>query len=460
MSASENTRESEPIEPGSEPAPASPASASVVYRGTRPEVADGAGLRIRARLVTNWRGDSGSRSEETALCVDLLGDVCRYQRPDCDVVLDFARRQTLRLFRDQGAYCLDSLYPEVAFRVSELANRERILAALEPTQHRRYPLLPELFAHQLSLPADGERELHCSATADELRWHCDEHLLFSHSLRAHRLSPAHAREFVRFVRYHLRGHPSVLTHLQELAGLPERITWVQHGADEVQTQVLTVDGIEPSPVAGHGLEQLARRAGADDPWSVHVHETSVAGELDRRRVEQRLLRALEAAQVEGRYGEAVLLCLEYAMQNGPLPPGIDTLEPFMGDPGAQAVMACVMGQQQVTSEADARTLIRSIRALRGHFTAYKHVLMMFEAHMLTAIDELDEAEALYREILACNRYLSAVYKDLGDLFVARFAMDKAWRCWDLARQLAPQHQRLAPVERFEASLRAKHPEYF
>ena len=99
-------------------------------------------------------------------------------------------------------------------------------------------------------------------------------------------------------------------------------------------------------------------------------------------------------------------------------------------------MACVVGQQQIKSDEDAHTLIRSFQALRGHFTAREHVLMSFEANLMASLKNFDEAEILYREILARNRYLTGVYKDLGDLFASRFDMDRAWRCWDLARQLA------------------------
>lgn len=425
----------------------------------------GAGMRVCATVTTTRQSGARMFRDEAALCVDLCGDICRYRDDDGEVVLDFAHRRRLVIQRQRGTYSVDSLYPTVAFRVAERTNRERIVAAMETTietddSESTYPLLPALFAHQLSLATDGDDDVQRVRVGDDVRWQCGQHLLLSHSLRVRRIAPDKAREFVRFARYHLRGHPLILAHLQALAGLPVRMTWVQHGADELQTQELTVTRVEPSPVDGYRLEGLERVPTDSDFWSQHLHDTLNAGELDQRRVEQDILRALDAARADGRYDEAVLLCLEYAMQNGPLPPGIDSLAPFMGDPGAQAIMACVAGQRQVRNEADAHTLIGSIRALRGHFVAKRHVLMMLEAHLYAAIEAYDQAERLYREIVSCNRYLAAVYKDLGDLFAGRFDMDRAWRCWQLARHLAPQHQRLDGVNRRESKLRAAHPEYF
>ena len=432
------------------------------YQSAEPALPESADVRIVATLETVRASDGERQRERANLRVDLCGDVCIYNESDCDAVLDFARQRQLWVFRARGRYRGDSLYPVVAFRASELLNRTHILADLD-AEAARYPWLPALFAHQLSIGRGGDDELSRSWAGDELRWHLGEHLLFTHSRRLTRLAPAHARAFTRFARYHLRGHPVILAYLQELAGLPERMTWIQHGPGEVQTQILTIDGVARAPVSrldAYRLDGLTREPSADDPWSVAIHEAMSGGELGKRRADQQLVRALDAARAQGQHDEAVLLCLEHAMQNGPLPPGIDSLEPFMADPGAQAVMACVVGQQQIKSDADAHTLIRSFRALRGHFTAREHVLMSFEANLLASIKDFARAEILYREILARNPYLTGVYKDLGDLFASRFDMDRAWRCWDLARQLCPQHPRLVAVERFEAKLRAAHDEYF
>lgn len=445
-------------------------SEELEYLGTQPAVPVDADVRIRATLTTGVVRDGATHDEATELTIELGDDVCRFHQsaresaPELEIILDFARRRRVAIARGQGTYRADSLYAEVAFRAAELTNRQRLADVLQTSSDTTHPLSPALFAHQLSLATasgdDSGDGLRRSSDGDRESWHADERLLFSHSRRVRRLSPTQADRFVRFARYHLRGHPVILDYLRDLSGLPERMTWVQYGADERHTQTLTIAAIEPATAVEYRLDGLRRMPGADDWWSVYVHETTVDGELGKRRVAQELARAVELARTDGRYDEAVLLCLEYSMQNGPLPPGIATLEPFMGDPGAQAIMACVVGQQQVNNEADARTLIGSIRALRGHFTDHQHVLMMFEACMLTAIAEYDEAEALYRKILTHNRYLAGVYKDLGDLFVARYDMERAWRCWELARQLAPEHQRLGPIERFEHTLRAAHPEYF
>jgi tetratricopeptide (TPR) repeat protein len=68
-------------------------------------------------------------------------------------------------------------------------------------------------------------------------------------------------------------------------------------------------------------------------------------------------------------------------------------------------------------------------------------------------------ELLARAIEA-NPRLTGAYKDLGDLYLQDWDMERAWRCWDIARGIAPSHPLLRGVADYEQMLLERYLEYF
>jgi len=99
--------------------------------------------------------------------------------------------------------------------------------------------------------------------------------------------------------------------------------------------------------------------------------------------------------------------------------------------------------------------IATLREFERKDLSHGHVLDIFLANVLDAAGKGEEAERLFLAVLGINPWLSGVYKDLGDIYHERFDMDRAWRCWDAGRRLAPGHPLYQGLEEHEADLRAR-----
>ncbi len=63
-------------------------------------------------------------------------------------------------------------------------------------------------------------------------------------------------------------------------------------------------------------------------------------------------------------------------------------------------------------------------------------------------------------MLNSNPDITGVYKDRGGVFYAKYRMDDAWTCWDVARKICPSHPILKDVLEHEKRLEKTHPDFF
>jgi hypothetical protein len=111
-----------------------------------------------------------------------------------------------------------------------------------------------------------------------------------------------------------------------------------------------------------------------------------------------------------------------------------------------------IGAGAVPRLAAARGL-EALDALDRDQFSHPHVLDVFKANMLTGMGRSDEARALFLDHLRRSPWLAAAYKDLGDLYYARYEMSRAWLCWEIGRSIAPGHPNWGKLRAYEDRLR-------
>jgi hypothetical protein len=104
--------------------------------------------------------------------------------------------------------------------------------------------------------------------------------------------------------------------------------------------------------------------------------------------------------------------------------------------------------------------IRALTELEPAAMSRRHVLWAFEANFRASRGDPKGAKARLLQAIQANPRLTGAYKDLGDLFLGAFDASRAWRCWEIARSIAPDHPVLRAVTAGEARLANDHPEYF
>jgi tetratricopeptide (TPR) repeat protein len=111
------------------------------------------------------------------------------------------------------------------------------------------------------------------------------------------------------------------------------------------------------------------------------------------------------------------------------------------------------------TETDRRAL-SALDKLRTEAPSRHHVLCAFEANVRARLGEANVAKELLGRAIAANPRLTGAYKDLGDVYLQTWDIERAWHCWDIARTIAPFHPVLKGVEAFEQALLREHFEYF
>ena len=109
---------------------------------------------------------------------------------------------------------------------------------------------------------------------------------------------------------------------------------------------------------------------------------------------------------------------------------------------------------------DVKTKLASLQQLVPVSGEKAYVLGIFRADMELTLGNRDAAAGLFLAALQKNPFLTGVWKDLGDNFATAADAADAWRCYDIARRIAPQHPLLKDVAAREDAVAKTHPELF
>ena len=104
--------------------------------------------------------------------------------------------------------------------------------------------------------------------------------------------------------------------------------------------------------------------------------------------------------------------------------------------------------------------VQGFQALRARAGARGYLLNAFEAPVRRSLKQNDVARGILADLLSVNPRVTGAWKDLGDLYLTAWDFDRAWACWQRARQLSPSFPTLKDVAAVEQRLEGAHPQYF
>ncbi|HEV7574215.1 MAG TPA: hypothetical protein VGQ21_22175, partial [Thermoanaerobaculia bacterium] len=372
-------------------------------------------------------------------------------------VYDFSKR--LAFFVDPEAHRLVemSLYANLTGREAELDNRLMLGGALDAGKAADNPMAPTMAEHQLSLRRDGngpsgiERKI----TNETLFvWHAKE--FFAYSTQLVPLAAADRDLYIRYVRYTVGGHPEILDDLQKLDGIPK---WLRYRDPAFGTAVrLEVMESKTMPDAPYVLPVLLKASMKNTALASAAAAVTASTPESRAAALARILTAANQAADAGKPLQAMLGYLERnLMIGGDLPPDFHARkEKIVHDANVQALVASV----QASSEAQAKENVATLNRLALLAGEKAYVVGIFRANMESPLGNGQAAIDLFVAALSKNPFITGVWKDLGDSLDTGYDAVDTWRCYEIARIIAPAHGLLAGVADKEAAMLKKHPEYF
>lgn len=412
-----------------------------------------------------------------------------------EVILDFARRRRLTIDEGTRTYVDESLYSDVCFRHFELPNREHIRSVLAAGRGDTAEFEPIMAEHQLAVLDKARRRTIAEPKAprnDGLRGFFRSafgsqptkptkpsdisveseqgHTVYATSAGRRLLSytdegteaaPDMSLRFVQFLRYRYMGHPLILERLSSAHRIPREL---RYQAREPMGQprhdvTLQLGAATVVPDEGIALKSYRRVLGSSEALPSGVLERVMLGAVpDSQEVKARRFAEATQSAERGHILESVLTILELALETGMQLPELGNALQNESDPHVSQLRNA-LGRRPGSKE-EARAMLAALLELRKAAGQRAHVVMTFEAATHRALGEYQQARELLLHALEVNPFLTGAYKDLGDVYVREYETSEAWRCWEAARRIAPEHGLLQDVRALEEMLAAEHPEYF
>ena len=414
-------------------------------------------LQLELTAVTTPK--EGAREENVETMRVVLGDdYLEIDRPGRLVVYDFAAK---RIHVVQGKnYERFSLYSDIGFRSAEARN---LWALYEGMTEAKVTEMAEAIGdpvtteHKFSVD-DGQTQANLS------RLEKDGSVTYSHksqrlaqwSLQGQTLSPAQSLAYVRFVRYFAGGHPDILKDLQAGSLLPNDLQIdVSQPDGSLSSRLRLVSAREESsPRPDFSGRSFA--APDSDLGDLLARGRQLAA-ADAEKAQREGIGRAEKALAEGRVLESLLGLLESNLIVSGDPPQalVANRSVFENDPDCQ-----ILFQALAEGNSDPIAAARLLETIEDNAGANRHMLQILHGGWLYMADDMLGAFRLYQPALAANPNITGAWKDVGDIQYNRYDMGNAWMCWDVARQLHPQHEMLQQVNLLEERLLSTYPEFF
>ncbi|HEV8433173.1 MAG TPA: hypothetical protein VGR95_07160 [Thermoanaerobaculia bacterium] len=374
-------------------------------------------------------------------------------------VYDFGKR--MAIFVDSEKHLLNeqSLYALLSGRLAELDNRLMIGKVLKAGGGTQAAMMPATIAeHQLAVRAQGSGRsgIERTTVTGERRYVWQKKELFAYSTDLVPL-PAGGRDlYVQYVRYMIGAHPEILADLQKLDGAPK---WVRHTDPAFgSVQRFEIVATKETPDASYALPAMEKTSlqnpAAAAAAAVVVRSTAQS----RAEATASLITQANAAAEGGKPLEAILGYLEHNLATGGML-GDDFKrhrDRLVADENVKVFLASLAPQNAEAAKAAIATLTR-LAPLAG---PKAYVLGIFRADSETNLGNREAAVDLFTAALKENPFLTGVWKDLGDALDTGYDAADSWRCYEVARIIAPTHNLLTDIARREAALAKEHPEFF
>lgn len=413
-------------------------------------------LELELKKTTTSRQAEVVEEPAETVKVVLAEDYLEFEGRDGRTVHDFKSFQSHLVKGDN--YVRRSLYADIGFRAAEVRNRLAIMEALRQAELEGIEEDAVAVEHLFSLDDEVTQADIEKNTGAFISYKHKGKLLAQFSEKGKGVSAEQSKSFVRFLRYYIGGHPDILSDVQVRRVIPDQLRIDLTNLSELTSYEVKVRSVESCQgVERPDFSSLKPTTLPPEPLGTLVALALQLPSGTVQRGHDHLVSRAQEALSQRRALESALLLFEALLMRGGQPPELLSAErsTFDTDSGSKELFdALLMGQESAERSAE------MFEALVPKAGQQGHVVKIFRAGMLISLRKMVEARNLYIEALMVNPAIVGAWKDLGDIYYANYEMDTAWLCWDVGRQLLPEHSMMQEVGRLEQALRSNYPGYF
>lgn len=413
-------------------------------------------LEIATETLVHETGQNTATSEEGELRVapDFLDLHCSPRRR----IIDFSTARDMTVDETTSEYADESLFATVHFRHAEFMNCQYIRGVLKAGGVDDVNFSPGLLSHKFSIPSTEPK-------ADAIKWKrngCEAYAqrkkLFARAIEHTTVSRANAARFAQFLRYQVGGHPRILDRLVQESIVPRCVEFWLYDTGATIHQTIRITECREVDSGAYDLAGLQETAGSE----AEADETFAA--MVELRKTPRVLASVNADAekllANGHGLDAILAILEFSLSGGEIDSALRALMDRATATDSNAEEFFELLQNRPESEEQARLHLNALATASRLATSKGSVIGCFSAPVHHSLGDTDVAIECYKSALRANPQIAGVYKDLGDILNEEYAHNWGYRCWDMARWLAPEMSMFDELTATEAELRETYPEYF
>lgn len=394
------------------------------------------------------------------ISVDIGESYFSYTQNDTKNIYDFANKRIFTIDLTHKIFADDSLFSNIGFRTYEFQNRLILGKTLAAASVEDNPMLPVFSEHLFSLEQkDSTVELSRSSKDELFFFSAAGKELLSYSVQGNRVDSEDNKKFVKFLRYVFGGHPQILEQLSSENYIPKTILVHQYNVIN-ESSKLTISQIKNTPNKLFTLEGYIPSVLTNDtdPFSKYLNAIKHSQNI-KLESHLKLLLAKGKGYFKSRnYLDTILVYLEYGLTSSlSFPPVFqEQREVLVQDEKVKRLLTSLSPK----SKEEAVEYLATLHDLEKYSKHQVHVIKIFMANIYAGLGDNKKAKDLFQEVLKSSPHIAGAYKDLGDLYFDDYNTISAWRCWDIAREIAPEHTMLTQISEFELSLMRDHPEFF
>lgn len=374
-----------------------------------------------------------------------------------EAVYDFKKRRLYVINLKSNTYVNESLYSTVGFRVLEFQSREAQRKAITvPAVAAELPSTLDS-EHSLSIVMGGTEQISGKKEDGKLIFSDHERELAHWSEQGIDASPADVTGFVQFLRYTAGGHPQILAEMAARHSVPNDISLSFNQPYGVTTKHLVVTGGKPIDWNPDYLAGLRPESSGANSIDTMLDQGTRLNQDDALAAQRKNRQVTGQAVQAKRMLDVLLGSVEFRLITGEPAAALpsELIEAINHDDACRRFEVAIRANTKAELDDAVKTLVE----LRSASTSGQNVLKLYEADARMHVGDATALQ-LYGEVLQTSPAIAAAYKDLGDLFILKYDTPRAWRAWDIGRQLAPRLPEFVPVDQFEKKLATDHPEYF
>ncbi|GEM_PF-3417334 len=260
--------------------------------------------------------------------------------------------------------------------------------------------------------------------------------------------------FPVFLKYYCGVHPSILKILKKKKEIPKKLNIYYSSFNDMTT--LTILSLRTNPLESFSLKDFSIVEGGKFEFSPLINGIQRLNSEFFNQNSNNLLKVSKEALKNEHFLEAMLGFLEYQFESGKkFHSSIEgkeergLIEVALNE---EVVIKLMSALRPPIDSKDAEKKLLNLRKLQEVANTHRHILLFVEASILRFQKKMEFSKILFLKLLERNPYLTEAWIELGYLYLEKKQFRNAWKCWDIAHKISPDHKRLMVIDRIKALL--------